>query len=723
MEKLVDLRTYREGLTKQIASANWGDCTLPQAFKSAFTQFGLYRVDEYYAYSAKVSSSKSICIVPNQWFYVAACCSQYHTELMNYKTKLVSLGITDDQFEACHPSSDSRISDDQKTPAALKAKAESFLASYSGEDKELLVSFLWDYESWGGGKNIKRQNDFTESPVLNIANFINASSGLVGAIAKALSDNSKARVALFESKEWQDIFSGQTKAPKGAILGPVRGGYLNEGKRGFWWQVLKYFHKEDGLKEMFDGGLFRNPENKYAYIGPTPVAHIESSTIGISAETMTIFNGTILSNTSDVMEFYNGIEAFNKFYAGRYEIVVTKNGQGDEVYYLNKIQSTTPVTYDKYLRALRTKPFMLLAGISGTGKSRIVRELAFKSCPEYLQDKDKTTLGNYCMIEVKPNWHDSSEIIGYYSNINKQYQFSRFVKFLVKAMMFPKVPFFVCLDEMNLAPVEQYFAEFLSILETRKKSGDHIQTGVLVEGRYFHEIGVTGCKNNGEVYMKLHETNLDYVDADCATATSLIENGLTLPDNVFVIGTVNMDDTTHQFSRKVIDRAMTIEMNGGKLSEMFGHSADLEYLPAEQVWKLDIFQPKHVNADEVVANNPDATQIITEELPKQLDAINDVLRDTPFQVSYRVLNEMVIYFSVLVESGMPSEEAKNLAVDQMLLMKILPRIEGDRDMLMLDAQTCRLDKLEPFAASEDSKKKIAEMKNRLSKQEFTRFWP
>lgn len=387
------------------------------------------------------------------------------------------------------------------------------------------------------------------------------------------------------------------------------------------------------------------------------------------------------------------------------------------------VNFSTLTSYDKYLRALRTKPFMLLAGISGTGKSRIVRELAFKSCPEYLQDKDKTTPGNYCMIEVKPNWHDSSEIIGYYSNINKQYQFSRFVKFLVKAMMFPKVPFFVCLDEMNLAPVEQYFAEFLSILETRKKSGDNIQTGVLVEGRYFHEIGVTGCKNNGEVYMKLHETNLDYVDADCATATSLIENGLTLPDNVFVIGTVNMDDTTHQFSRKVIDRAMTIEMNGGKLSEMFGHSSDLEYLPEEQVWKLDIFQPKHVNADEVVAHNPDATQIITEELPKQLDAINDVLRDTPFQVSYRVLNEMVIYFSVLVESGMPSEEAKNLAVDQMLLMKILPRIEGDRDMLMLDAQTCRLDKLEPFAVTEETKKKIAEMKNRLNKQEFTRFWP
>ena len=126
--------------------------------------------------------------------------------------------------------------------------------------------------------------------------------------------------------------------------------------------------------------------------------------------------------------------------------------------------STSP-----YLTAIRTKPFLLLAGISGTGKSRIVREFAFKSCPKCLQDKAGTTPGNYCMIEVKPNWHDSTELLGYYSRLGKAgYQFTKFVKFLVKAKMFPNVPFFVCLDEMNLAPVEQYFAEILSILETRK---------------------------------------------------------------------------------------------------------------------------------------------------------------------------------------------------------------------------------------------------------------
>lgn len=416
---------------------------------------------------------------------------------------------------------------------------------------------------------------------------------------------------------------------------------------------------------------------------------------------------------------------------GIFDLFVTntttpKNDSTELKFEILEPRLATPTNYDKYLRALRTKPFMLLAGISGTGKSRIVRELAFKSCPEYLRDADGTTPGNYLMVEVKPNWHDSSELLGYYSHLanngNGGYVFTPFTKFLVKAMMFPNVPFFVCLDEMNLAPVEQYFAEFLSVLETRKHDKDnYIQTGVLVKPEYFQ--GISDHVGDGYICTEFFPDGLPKIDYPVYTNTILTNKGLSLPDNVFVIGTVNMDDTTHQFSRKVIDRAMTIEMNGGKLTEMFGHSADLEYLPADQVWELEKFLPQYVNADEVVAAHPEYEWLIQTQLPAILEDINDVLRDTPFQVSYRVLNEMVIYFSVLVESGMPSEEAKNLAVDQMLLMKILPRIEGDRDMLMLDAQTCRLDKLEPFAASEDTKKKIAEMKNRLNKQEFTRFWP
>ena len=359
------------------------------------------------------------------------------------------------------------------------------------------------------------------------------------------------------------------------------------------------------------------------------------------------------------------------------------------------LQVPSEEKYTNYLRALRTKPFMLLAGISGTGKSRLVRELAFKSCPNIddLQ-ADKTTPGNYLMIEVKPNWHDSTEILGYYSNISKKYQFTKFIHFLVKAKKYPNVPFFVCLDEMNLAPVEQYFAEFLSVIETRKKNDNAIVTGTLVEAQRMREL------------------------------EGWTEGDLTLPDNVFIIGTVNMDDTTHQFSRKVIDRAMTIEMNGDKLANMFGRSGDLCYLD-EGVWPLENFKAVHVCADEVLKElKHDQADTLKQGLVNKLDAINSCLKNTPFQVSYRVLNEMCVYAGVLLSEGLTIDMAIAQAVDQITLMKILPRIEGDEDMFVVDKQNKnRLEMMmELFDENSESYKKLEEMNNRLDSG-FTRFWP
>ena len=380
--------------------------------------------------------------------------------------------------------------------------------------------------------------------------------------------------------------------------------------------------------------------------------------------------------------------------------------------------------YRSYLTALRTKPFMLLAGISGTGKSRIVREFAFKSCPPALQDAEGTTPGNYCMIEVKPNWHDSTEILGYYSNISKKYHFTKFVKFLVKAMMFPDVPFFVCLDEMNLAPVEQYFAEFLSVLETRKKDKETeiIQSGVLVAPEYFAPILNAGSGNGYIAKYLCPEINVN-IPHDIYTNKSLTTIGLTLPDNVFIIGTVNMDDTTHQFSRKVIDRAMTIEMNGGKLEDMFGHSADLQYLPENQIMELSDFKPEYVNADEVMEKHSEYAETLQKKLVEKLDAINNCLKNTPFQVSYRVLNELCIYAGVLLDDGKEIDTAIADAIDQITLMKILPRIEGDEDMFVTKDGN-KLEQLQEILGKDSaSGVKLEEMKERLKNSSFTRFWP
>ena len=205
MDELLDLGILKTSLSELIAHSNIDDCVLPNEFKTKFNAFGDYKIEHYNLYTLQVSSKKSLLVIPNQWVYIAACCCQYYVELIKYKDKLDALGFTSDMYEACHPSKDnSSIPEDQKTKDACKEKAEQFLESYDGADKELLVNFLWNYESWGGGKNIKRSNDFTDSPVLNIANTINASSSLIGSIAKGLA-NQDCLNLLLESTEWKSF--------------------------------------------------------------------------------------------------------------------------------------------------------------------------------------------------------------------------------------------------------------------------------------------------------------------------------------------------------------------------------------------------------------------------------------------------------------------------------------------------------------------------------------
>jgi len=356
-----------------------------------------------------------------------------------------------------------------------------------------------------------------------------------------------------------------------------------------------------------------------------------------------------------------------------------------------------------FLSALRTKPFLLLAGISGTGKSQKVQELAFMSCPEDLREEKSTTPGNYCLVEVKPNWHDSTELLGYYSALSGRYELTDFIRFTYKALTNSNTPFFLCLDEMNLAPVEQYFAEYLSVLETRKRvvvNGEvRIHTEPLLTKDKFSNCTLkervpkqtTGYMIDGDEY---DEKPL-YSPDDTEIIAYLKNNGLHLPDNLFVIGTVNMDDTTHQFSRKVIDRAFTIEMNGGKMDEMFSMESrnNLEY--RTEPLPLSAFKSEFVRAYEVLEDERFTKygETITTRIPELLgnsdgtaseDSINGILNGTPFRVSYRVQNELVLYLSVLIENAGFPDDIESLigeATLAILMEKVLPRIQGEQKQL------------------------------------------
>lgn len=373
--------------------------------------------------------------------------------------------------------------------------------------------------------------------------------------------------------------------------------------------------------------------------------------------------------------------------------------------------------YRPYITAIKSKPFLLLAGISGTGKSRIVRELA-RACggvdsDEYKQQKPK----NFEMVQVKPNWHDSSELIGYVSRIDGvRYVVGPFLRFMVKAIKDPDTPYFLCLDEMNLAPVEQYFAEYLSVIESRKRQDDgSITTDPIVD------------YSSTEEY---HSLISQLFDNDDDRMAYLQENGgkrLSIPQNLIVVGTVNMDETTFSFSRKVLDRAMTIEMNE---VDLYG-GLNERYEPIGKLSSVELIGTS-VEGVDVYSSHKDVCDKAIEYLKK----INDKLEGTPFKVAYRTRNEVLLYVvnNLPYNKGNDGEDLAQdfviaRAMDEITNMKILSRIEGDETKVSASflgvLETTIKEGLnavyEGGADNSISLAKLDEMKKRLTSG-YTSFW-
>ena len=398
-----------------------------------------------------------------------------------------------------------------------------------------------------------------------------------------------------------------------------------------------------------------------------------------------------------------------------------------------------------YISAIKTKPFVILGGFSGTGKSQKVKELAFATCPNnsHLRTSE-TTPGNYLLLSVKPNWHDATEITGFRSSVNRNYYVTDFMRFLIKAMHFPNVPFFVCLDEMNLAPVEEYFADFLSVIESRKKtSSGQIVTDAIIPASVFNEeyndnFCIFDClgferMDRGMTDDGLHETLLGkFIRIDLIN--KIKRDGLTIPSNVIIIGTVNMDDTTNSFSRKVIDRAMTFETVVGKFGdEYFNSDVALNYV--KNPLKGELFLSDEVRATQMI---DEGRFILTkEEQTKILNFINNINEDldgSPFKISYRILNETILLYRSKkriaeimkdedgLADGVEFKTDLNTIFDDILMQKVLPRIEGDYEK----CSKC-LNKLSSRADNNEWQKsydKIEFMIKRFGSDRsgFTSFW-
>lgn len=370
-----------------------------------------------------------------------------------------------------------------------------------------------------------------------------------------------------------------------------------------------------------------------------------------------------------------------------------------------------------YLTAIRTKPFILLAGISGTGKSRIVRKLAQATddIDTFMNDEDRWKCSrptNFELIQVKPNWHNSMDVVGFQSNIPiPHYEFTPFVDFVVKAWCHENTPFFLCLDEMNLAPVEEYFAEFLSAIESRSIGEDgEFETDPIIK-----PFDSFGSELAGE--MMNHFGEMGY-DLPKNVETRLRKKGLTLPKNLIVMGTVNMDETTFSFSRKVLDRAMSIEMNEVDYDGFI--EGKTEYNIPILTEQNSLFVNRPISAQEV------KNGIEVQNVMNFLKGVNDILEGTPFKLGYRAANEAILYVAADKVVG---ADNLNAALDEFTLMKILSRIEGDDSKLVTKDGDKLLEKLNDhfanvFGSKETSKSlaKLDIMIKTLRRDHFVSFW-
>lgn len=279
---------------------------------------------------------------------------------------------------------------------------------------------------------------------------------------------------------------------------------------------------------------------------------------------------------------------------------------------------------ENYYLSLKTKPFLILAGISGTGKSKLARLFA---------EAIGATVGNRCfkLVPVRPDWSDSTDLLGY-KDLNGRFHPGVLTTFVKDAMENPHKPYFFVLDEMNLARVEYYFSDVLSIIESRNKVNKTIVSDRLL--------------------------NRELLDKD-----SFSEYGdIYIPDNLYFIGTVNMDETTFPFSKKVLDRANVIELS----------DVDLDYAFED----VEEVSPKTLNndflrSDFLTLKDCAGYDDIVDETISILKNINDILGY--YRFGYRVRDEICFYVIYNSIYGLMDFDD---AMDYEILQKILPRING-----------------------------------------------
>lgn len=279
--------------------------------------------------------------------------------------------------------------------------------------------------------------------------------------------------------------------------------------------------------------------------------------------------------------------------------------------------------------SLLTKPFVILTGLSGSGKTKLAQAFAMWICENNKQ---------YCIVPVGADWTNREPLLGFPNALQeKEYvkPDNRVLDLIIDANNNPDKPYFLILDEMNLSHVERYFADFLSVMESKSK-------------------------------ISLHSGNEKW---------NGVPAEIGFQKNLFTIGTVNIDETTYMFSPKVLDRANVIEFRvtakemGGYLKSNF--TVDLANLEGHGANMASSFV--------LIAKDSSLEAKETEELNITLLSFFSELKKTGAEFGYRSASEILRFASVVNKIELTWSMSD--IIDAAIMQKLLPKVHGSRRKL------------------------------------------
>lgn len=385
--------------------------------------------------------------------------------------------------------------------------------------------------------------------------------------------------------------------------------------------------------------LQKSAEKIRAMIGDTVQTydHIDSGSPGYDAGAIYYKEYTLnslpddsglISDLRDFLDLY--ADYYRKVSGGEEALPVKDTVSQIKSYIASKGFSYEDGLIENFYLSLKSKPFVILAGTSGTGKTRLVKLFA--------EAVGATTEnGRYKMVPVRPDWSDSSDLFGHV-DLNGNFIPGAIIDFVKQAEIDREHPYFLCLDEMNLARVEYYLSDILSVIETRDLADGRIPSDPLVTDTYYGP-DTAATKRYGTILF---------------------------PESLYIVGTVNMDETTFPFSRKVLDRANTIEFSYVDLIPDF-EAFSLE-APRTLSLRNSFLKTEYLLLSQCAEESEAVTGYCLE-----LQKINGILKKANAHVGYRVRDEIIFYLLNNKRSNLLPEDQ---AMDNELMQKILPRVQG-----------------------------------------------